>query len=94
MSERPTHARDAARLADALLGWMEQRGIERAAGYVAAAIAGVALVSRHRDQGRAETLAAIGRAASDPGRTSALEDTGEPPVRARRALSEILWPIP
>lgn len=40
------------------------------------------------------TLAAIGRAASDPARTAGLEDTGEPPVRARRALSEILWPIP
>lgn len=39
------------------------------------------------------TLAAIGRAAADCARTSALEDTGEPPVRARRALDEILWPI-
>jgi nitroreductase len=39
------------------------------------------------------TLAAIGRAASGPGRTSALDDTREPPVRARRALDEILWPL-
>jgi len=39
------------------------------------------------------TLAAIGRAAADPGRTSALDDAGEPPVRARRALDQILWPL-
>lgn len=39
------------------------------------------------------TLAAIGRAVPDAGRTSALEVTGEPPVRARRALDEILWPL-
>lgn len=39
------------------------------------------------------TLAAIGRAAADSARTSALEDSGEPPVRVRRALDEILWPI-
>jgi nitroreductase len=39
------------------------------------------------------TLAAIGRAAPDAGRTSALEDAGEPRVRARRALDEILWPL-
>ena len=39
------------------------------------------------------TLAAIGRAAPDSGRTAALDDTDEPPLRARRALDEILWPI-
>jgi len=39
------------------------------------------------------TLAAIGRAAPGPGRTSELDDTGEPPARARRALDEILWPV-
>jgi nitroreductase len=39
------------------------------------------------------TLAAIGRAAPDAGRTSALDDPAEPPVRARRALEEILWPL-
>jgi len=39
------------------------------------------------------TLAAIGRAAPGAGRTSALDDGGEPPVRARRALDEILWPV-
>jgi nitroreductase len=39
------------------------------------------------------TLAAIGRAAPGSGRTSALEDEDEPPVRARRALDEILWPL-
>ncbi|HUA07350.1 MAG TPA: nitroreductase family protein [Solirubrobacteraceae bacterium] len=39
------------------------------------------------------TLAAIGRAAPDSGRTPALDDAGEPPVRARRALDEILWPL-
>ncbi|MGN6869263.1 MAG: nitroreductase family protein [Solirubrobacteraceae bacterium] len=39
------------------------------------------------------TLAAIGRAAPDSGRTSALDDTSEPRVRARRALDEILWPL-
>jgi nitroreductase len=39
------------------------------------------------------TLAAIGRAAPGSGRTSALDDTGESPVRARRALDEILWPL-
>jgi nitroreductase len=39
------------------------------------------------------TLSAIGRAAADAARTSSLEDTGEPPVRARRVLDEILWPI-
>jgi nitroreductase len=38
------------------------------------------------------TLAAIGRAAPGSGRTSALDDIGEPPLRARRALDEILWP--
>jgi nitroreductase len=38
------------------------------------------------------TLAAIGRAAADSGRISALDDTGDP-VRARRALDEILWPL-
>jgi hypothetical protein len=35
---------------------------------------------------------AIGRAAPGPGRASSLEDTGEP-VRSRRALDEILWPL-
>jgi nitroreductase len=39
------------------------------------------------------TLAAIGRAAPGSGRTSALDDADEPPVRARRALDEILWPV-
>jgi nitroreductase len=39
------------------------------------------------------TLAAIGRAAPGSGRALALEDTGESPVRARRALDEILWPL-
>ncbi len=39
------------------------------------------------------TLAAIGRAAPGSGRTSALDDAGEPPVRARRALDDILWPV-
>jgi nitroreductase len=39
------------------------------------------------------TLAAIGRAAPDSGRTSAPDDTRGPPTRARRALGEILWPI-
>lgn len=39
------------------------------------------------------TLAAIGRAAPGAGRTSALDDSGESPVRARRALDEILWPV-
>ena len=38
------------------------------------------------------TLAAIGRAATDPGRTSALNNAGQP-GRARRALDEILWPL-
>jgi nitroreductase len=40
------------------------------------------------------TLAAIGRAALDPGPTSASNDTREPPARARRELGEILWPTP
>jgi hypothetical protein len=39
------------------------------------------------------TLAAIGRAVPDSGRTSALDDDREPAVRARRALDEILWPL-
>ena len=39
------------------------------------------------------TLAAIGRAAPGSGRISASEDTSEPPVRARRAIDEILWPV-
>jgi len=39
------------------------------------------------------TLAAIGRAAPGSGRAKALDDTGEPPARARRALNEILWPL-
>ena len=39
------------------------------------------------------TLAAIGRAAPDSGRAAALDDTGEPPVRSRRDLDEILWPL-
>jgi nitroreductase len=39
------------------------------------------------------TLAAIGRAAPDSGRTSEIDDTREPPARARRELGEILWPI-
>ena len=39
------------------------------------------------------TLAAIGRAAPGAGRASALDDTGEAPVRARRALDQILWPL-
>ena len=43
------------------------------------------------------TLAAIGHAAPGSGRTAqdpALDDTGEPPIRSRRALDEILWPVP
>jgi nitroreductase len=39
------------------------------------------------------TLAAIGRAAPGSGRPSSLDDTGELPVRSRRALDEILWPV-
>ncbi|HET6868875.1 MAG TPA: nitroreductase family protein [Solirubrobacteraceae bacterium] len=39
------------------------------------------------------TLAAIGRAAPGSGRTPAVGDSGEPPVRVRRALEEILWPL-
>jgi nitroreductase len=39
------------------------------------------------------TLAAIGRAAPGSGRPQGLDDTTEPPVRARRALDEILWPV-
>ena len=39
------------------------------------------------------TLAAIGRAAPGSGSTSAFGDSGEPPVRVRRALEEILWPL-
>ncbi|HTP19406.1 MAG TPA: nitroreductase family protein [Solirubrobacteraceae bacterium] len=39
------------------------------------------------------TLAAIGRAAPAAGRTSALGDDADSPVRARRALDEILWPL-
>ena len=39
------------------------------------------------------TLAAIGRAAPASGRTSALDDSGDSPVRVRRALDEILWPL-
>jgi nitroreductase len=39
------------------------------------------------------TLAAIGRAAPGPGRASAPSDDGDAPVRERRALEEILWPI-
>jgi nitroreductase len=39
------------------------------------------------------TLAAIGRAAAGAGATSALDDTGEAPLRARRALDDILWPL-
>jgi nitroreductase len=38
------------------------------------------------------TLAAIGRAVPGSGRTTAFDDTREPPARARRALDEILWP--
>ena len=38
------------------------------------------------------TLAAIGRAAPDSARVPAVEGTGGPPVRARRAVDEILWP--
>jgi nitroreductase len=38
------------------------------------------------------TLAAIGRAVPDSTRRSALDDSGEPPARARRELGEILWP--
>ena len=44
------------------------------------------------DHWEVTTLAAIGRAASGSGRTSAFDDTGKPPVRARRALDEILCP--
>ena len=39
------------------------------------------------------TLAAIGRAAPGAERASTPDDTGEPPLRARRALDEILWPV-
>lgn len=39
------------------------------------------------------TLAAIGRAAADSRRAPALEHVGEAPVRERRALDEILWPL-
>lgn len=39
------------------------------------------------------TLAAIGRAASGAGRASTPDGTGEPPLRVRRALDEILWPV-
>jgi hypothetical protein len=39
------------------------------------------------------TLAAIGRAAAGAGATSALDDTGEATLRARRALDDILWPL-
>ena len=39
------------------------------------------------------TLAAIGRAAPGSGRSSALDDAGEAPVRTRRALDEIRWPL-
>ena len=39
------------------------------------------------------TLAAIGRAAPGSGPTSTLDDPGEPAVRTRRALDEILWPV-
>jgi nitroreductase len=39
------------------------------------------------------TLAAFGRAAPGPGRTAAQEESVEPPVRARRELAEILWPV-
>jgi nitroreductase len=39
------------------------------------------------------TLAAIGRAAPGSGPTPALDEPGEPPVRTRRALDEILWPV-
>ena len=39
------------------------------------------------------TLAAIGRAAPGSGRTGALDDVGDPAVRGRRAVDEILWPL-
>jgi len=39
------------------------------------------------------TLAAIGRAGPGSGRSSALADDIDSPVRARRALDEILWPL-
>ena len=39
------------------------------------------------------TLAAIGRAAPGPGRTSAPDDNVEARVRVRRALDDILWPF-
>jgi nitroreductase len=39
------------------------------------------------------TLAAIGLAVPGSGRTTALDDANEPPVRARRALDDILWPV-
>ena len=39
------------------------------------------------------TLGAIGRAAPGPGRTSAPDDNVEAPVRVRRGLDDILWPL-
>ena len=39
------------------------------------------------------TLAAIGRAAPGPGRTPAQDDNVEAPVRVRRGLDDILWPL-
>jgi nitroreductase len=39
------------------------------------------------------TLAAIGRAAPGSGSSAVLDDMVEPPIRARRSLDEILWPL-
>jgi nitroreductase len=39
------------------------------------------------------TLSAIGRAAPGSGRTSTPEANGDLPVRTRRALEDILWPV-
>jgi nitroreductase len=39
------------------------------------------------------TLAAIGQAPPGAGHTSELDDASELPIRARRALDEILWPV-
>jgi nitroreductase len=39
------------------------------------------------------TLAAIGRAAPGPGRTSAPDDNVEVPARVRRARDDMLWPL-
>jgi hypothetical protein len=47
-------------------------------------------VPKHRE---VTTLAAIGRASPGCEPTSALDEPGEPPVRTRRALDEILRPV-